>query len=233
MSHLIKKMFWICLLVVLVAPAWADKPVSPYISMVIPAQWSPIPGAQGVYYSPGQNLDIFRYNQQYYLLSQGQWFKASNIMVQTYTGAPAQSTWAQTQSIPQVFYQIPYSYFKNPPNWAQGNQTGWGGNSLPPRYVYNQTQWSQVPGIQGVYYAPGQNLDMFRYGQQYYCFNQGQWYTMNSNQNSWGQAQSIPQPFYQIQASYFKNPPGWAKGQKKGWNKDRDHNRDIQYNNSH
>ena len=27
----------------------------------------------------------------------------------------------------------------------------------------------------------------------------------------------LPAPLYQIQAPYFKNPPGWAKGKKTGW----------------
>jgi len=35
-----------------------------------------------------------------------------------------------------------------------------------------------------------------------------------------GPWQLLPQPpkiFYQVEAGYFKNPPGWAKGKKTGW----------------
>jgi hypothetical protein len=86
---------------------------------------------------------------------------------------------------------------------------------LPPLPV--GVQWAPVPGVSGVQYAPDLGLDVFRYGRAFYCFNQGLWYLTHGPQGPWVQTRSIPQPFYRIQAPYFKNPPGWARGRKTGW----------------
>ncbi|GEM_PF-911144 len=206
MVRLIKKMLLILLVVVLVTPAWADQPQQFSFPINSPLQWYQVPGVQQVQYAPNQNLDIFRYGQQYYCLSQGQWYSTPSL----------QNSWIPTQNIPQVFYQIPYSSFKNPPGWAKGNKTGWNG-PIPPGQVNNQLQWHQIPGVQQVQYAPNQNHDIFQYGQQYYYFNQGQWYNTPSLQSSWVQTQNVPQVFNQIPQTYFKNSPGWNKGKKTGW----------------
>jgi hypothetical protein len=87
---------------------------------------------------------------------------------------------------------------------------------LPPPLPYG-AQWAPVPGVSGVQYAPNLGLDVFRYGQAFYSLYQGLWYLTHGPQGPWVPTQSIPQPFYQIQAPYFKNPPGWARGRKTGW----------------
>ncbi|MDQ7826970.1 MAG: hypothetical protein RDV48_29495 [Candidatus Eremiobacteraeota bacterium] len=209
MSRLIRKLLWIWLIALLVTPAWAAQPQQSYFELTTPVQWTQVPGVPQVLYAPGQNADIFQYGQQYYYLSQslGKWYTAPSL----------QGSWVSTQNIPQVFYQIPQTYFKNPSSWNQGNTTTWGDASMQPWQLGNRLKWSRVPGAQEIQYVPGQNLDIFQYGQQYYYLSQGQWYNAPSLQSSWVQTQNVPQAFYQIPQSYFKNPPGWAQGNKTGW----------------
>jgi hypothetical protein len=88
--------------------------------------------------------------------------------------------------------------------------------ALPPP-LPGQVAWTPVPGVQGVMYAPNLGQDFFQYNRGYYCFQKGSWYHTGSPQGPWVQTTNIPQPFYQIQAPYFKTPPGWAKGKKTGW----------------
>lgn len=77
--------------------------------------------------------------------------------------------------------------------------------------------WTPVPGAPGVEYAPNMHPDVFRYGGSYYCLREGAWHLGRAAQGPWGLARSAPPVLYRIQAPYFKNPPGWARGKKTGW----------------
>ena len=78
-------------------------------------------------------------------------------------------------------------------------------------------QWAPIPGAPGVHYAPNANADLFRYGQGYYYQQEGNWYQGSNLGGPWQRVKNVPRSFYQIEAPYFKQPPGWAKGKKKGW----------------
>ena len=78
-------------------------------------------------------------------------------------------------------------------------------------------QWTPVPTVPGLEYAPNLNTDVFRYQKQYIFLQEGKWYYSRKVAGPW---QLLPQPpkiFYQVEAGYFKNPPAWAKGKKTGW----------------
>ena len=82
-------------------------------------------------------------------------------------------------------------------------------------------QWAPIPGAPGVQYAPNTNTDLFRYGQQYYYqHNDGTWYQGRDIAGPWQRIQDVPRSFHQIEAPYFRQPPGWAKGKKTGWKGD-------------
>jgi hypothetical protein len=78
-------------------------------------------------------------------------------------------------------------------------------------------QWAPVPGAAGVFYAPNIASDLFRYGGGYYYQHGGNWYQGPGLNGPWAPCRQIPQPFYRVQAPYFKSPPGWARGKKTGW----------------
>ena len=81
-------------------------------------------------------------------------------------------------------------------------------------------QWAQIPGAPGVQYAPNANADLFRYGQRYYYQHDGNWYRGRDMAGPWQRVQDVPRSFRRIEAPYFKQPPGWAKGNKTGWKGD-------------
>jgi hypothetical protein len=68
-----------------------------------------------------------------------------------------------------------------------------------------------------VQYAPNANTDLFRYGKRYYYQHDGRWYQARNIAGPWQRVQNVPRNFRQIEAPYFKQPPGWAKGKKTGW----------------
>jgi len=81
-------------------------------------------------------------------------------------------------------------------------------------------QWAPIPGAPGVQYAPNANADLFRYDQRYYYQHDGNWYRGRDMGGPWERVQDVPQRFRQIEAPYFRQPPGWAKGNKTGWKGD-------------
>ncbi len=94
--------------------------------------------------------------------------------------------------------------------WAQGMQF-----HPVPRDV--RPQWAPVPDARGVQYAPNLATDLFRFANQFFYYSNNAWYQAPTLTGPWQTVRSLPPAFYQIQAPYFKNPPGWARGRKTGW----------------
>jgi hypothetical protein len=89
--------------------------------------------------------------------------------------------------------------------------------SVPPLPADLAPRWAPVPEVPGVYYAPNQAHDVFRYGSQFYSYNQGLWQISPAFTGPWQVIANPPRAFYNIGPTYFKSPPGWAKGKKTGW----------------
>jgi hypothetical protein len=97
-----------------------------------------------------------------------------------------------------------------PGAWAQGQFVPpWGPNVAP--------QWAPVPQVPGVSYVPNFGHDLFRYNNRYYLYQQGRWHQGDRLNGTWTMMKNPPRAFYNIGPTYFKSPPGWAKGKKTGW----------------
>jgi hypothetical protein len=83
--------------------------------------------------------------------------------------------------------------------------------------VTGAPQWQMVPNVPGVQYAPNLAQDIFRFQNNLYYWSQGQWFQGRSQMGPWQPVTTLPPAMYQVQAPYFKSPPGWAKGKKTGW----------------
>lgn len=91
------------------------------------------------------------------------------------------------------------------------------GLAAPPVPRFLSTQWAPIPQVQGAFYAPNLGADLFRYGGQYYYYQEGLWQIASALAGPWQVIQGPPPVFYNIGPTYFKNPPGWAQGKKTGW----------------
>jgi len=164
-------------------------------------QWAQVPGAPGVQYAPNANADLFRYGDRYYYQHEGNWYRGRDMA----------GPWQRVQDVPRSFRQIQTNYFRQPPEWA----------AFMPQLPTGLTpQWTPIPGAPGVQYAPNANADLFRYGQRYYYQHDGRWYQTNNFAGPWQRVQDVPRSFRRVEAPYFKQPPGWAKGNKTGWKGD-------------
>jgi hypothetical protein len=125
---------------------------SPPLPPEFTPQWAPIPGAPGVQHAPNANADLFRYGQRYYFQHDGKWYQARNIA----------GPWQRIQNVPRSFRRIEAPYFKQPPGWAKGKKTGWGGAPMPPGQMKKQDEGQHMPPGQmkkqdeGQHMPPGQ-----------------------------------------------------------------------------
>jgi hypothetical protein len=112
-------------------------------------QWAQVPGAPGVQYAPNANADVFRYgNRYYYQHHDGTWYQGRDIA----------GPWQRIQDVPRSFHQIEAPYFKQPPGWAKGKKTGWGGGSMPPGQMKKYDQGQHIPPGQMKKYEGGQHM---------------------------------------------------------------------------
>jgi hypothetical protein len=99
-----------------------------------------------------------------------------------------------------------------------GVTTLWAQPQFVPPWAPNLApQWSPVPQVPGVSYVPGFGSDLFRHGKRYYVYQDGRWYRGKHLNGPWKGIKNPPQAFYGIGPTYFKSPPGWARGNKTGW----------------
>ena len=82
-------------------------------------------------------------------------------------------------------------------------------NPVPPGV---KPQWTRVPGIPQVSWAPNLSTDVFRYGGKYYFFWENYFYRGPAPEGPWKAVVKVPEVFYQVDPAYFKTvkPAGEA-----------------------
>jgi hypothetical protein len=74
-------------------------------------------------------------------------------------------------------------------------------NPVPP---HTKPQWTQVPGVPQIFYAPNIPTDVFRYRGKYYFFWADYLYQGNQPSGPWKLVQEVPAVFHEINPAYFK-----------------------------
>jgi hypothetical protein len=68
-------------------------------------------------------------------------------------------------------------------------------------------QWTQVPGVPQVSWAPNLPTDVFRYRKKYYFFWAGYFYQGPAPEGPWKGVTKVPEVFYRVDPAYFKTAP--------------------------
>jgi hypothetical protein len=74
-------------------------------------------------------------------------------------------------------------------------------NPVPPGV---NPQWTKVPEVPQVSWAPNLPTDVFRYRKQYYFFWEGFFYQGRTPEGPWKAVKQVPQVFYNVNPTYFK-----------------------------
>lgn len=72
---------------------------------------------------------------------------------------------------------------------------------IPPQV---KPQWTPVPNVSGVYYAPNLPTDVFRHGSKYYFYWDGYLYRGSKPRGPWKTVTKVPDWFTEIDPSLFK-----------------------------
>ena len=88
---------------------------------------------------------------------------------------------------------------------------------VPPWAPNLAPQWAPIPQVPGVSYVPDFGHDLFRHGKRFYVYREGRWHRAKNLNGPWKEIKNPPRGFSNIGPTYFKSPPGWAKGKKTGW----------------
>ncbi len=80
---------------------------------------------------------------------------------------------------------------------------------IPPHV---KPQWTPVPNVSGVFYAPNLPTDVFRRGGKYYFYWQGYLYRGSKPKGPWKSVTKIPAWFSEIDPSLFKTAGTGAAG---------------------
>ena len=86
-------------------------------------------------------------------------------------------------------------------------------NPVPPHV---KPQWTPVPNVSGVFYAPNLPTDVFRRGGKYYFYWQGYLYRGSKPKGPWKSLTKIPAWFSEIDPSLFKTAGPGPAGQPEG-----------------
>jgi hypothetical protein len=84
---------------------------------------------------------------------------------------------------------------------------------IPPHV---KPQWTPVPNVSGVYYAPNLPTDVFRRGSKYYFYWQGYLYRGSKPKGPWKSVTKIPAWFSEIDPSLFKTAASGPGGPPAG-----------------
>jgi hypothetical protein len=74
-------------------------------------------------------------------------------------------------------------------------------NPVPPGL---QPQWTKIPGVPQVSWAPNLPTDVFRYRGKYYFFWDNYFYRGPAPQGPWKLVGKVPEVFYDVDPAYFK-----------------------------
>jgi hypothetical protein len=74
-------------------------------------------------------------------------------------------------------------------------------NPVPPGV---KPQWTQVPGVSQVAWAPNLPTDVFRYRGKYYFFWENFFYQGPRPEGPWKRVGKVPGVFYNVDPAYFK-----------------------------
>jgi hypothetical protein len=74
-------------------------------------------------------------------------------------------------------------------------------NPVPPNV---KPQWTQVPGVPQVSWAPNLPTDVFRYRGKYYFFWENYFYRGAAPEGPWKVVVKVPEVFYNVDQAYFK-----------------------------
>ena len=169
------------------------------------------------------SYDMFRYGNRYYVYRDGRWY-TSTTWSGTFHAIDMRNVPMEISYVPRqhwVSYPVAWRSSERHPDW---NDREW---RAPDEDVSGtikmswrgRPRWSTVPGsrVMVVNRVQMPDYDVFRYGNTYFVYSDGQWYSAR-NWNATFMAiddRAVPRALYQVPRRYWRTePPDWNYSQR-------------------
>ena len=190
-------------------PSRSSKaPMPPTVSFSDAPIWQRVPGTTVSTLGPEQKkeFDLFGLYNEFYMYSDGYWYKAKLV----------NGPWNAIASAPSEFHMVPASYWVHyPKGWDEsravvnaGADTVW----TPPAKFESVPNWRLVPGSSRVYWISGKKhppYDLFRSTSKYYTYQGGQWFVATKVNGPYKRIDSkkVPTSFKSVAEKYWVSYP--------------------------
>ncbi len=175
-------------------------------------RWQNVPGTsiREIRQGDRTDYDMFRYGRTYYAYNNvnGRWYRSRN-----YRG---RFMMIDDRSVPRELRRIPRNHWRNYPTaWEDRDSRGSYGSSTTFEVSYGtRPRWSGVSGtsVQMVSMGDRPNYDAFRYGGNYYVYNDNRWYTSSRESGQFVvlAESSVPTELTRVPRENWRNyPTGW------------------------
>lgn len=145
--------------------------------------WLGIPGTQVEELPPAErpDHDVFRYGGAYYTHENDRWYMSGR--------ADGNFTAIDDRDVPRDFSNIPRDHWRNyPGNWQDRHDRGMRGapETMQVNVGYS-ARWSMIRGtrVQQLRGRSRPDYDLFRYGGDYYAFDNDRWFTSHSGRGEY------------------------------------------------
>ena len=151
------------------------------------------------------DYDMFRYSGNYYVYNNNRWYTSGR--------ENGDFTVMDDRSVPSEFSMIPRDHWRNyPSGWQNRQYQGTDGPSASLQVNFGSSpRWTNVRGtrVRVIRRADRQDYDMFRYGRNYYVYNNNRWYTSRQWHGEFTAMddRSVPNELSRVPRQHWRNYP--------------------------
>jgi hypothetical protein len=207
--------------------ARTSAPLPPTVSFTTAPVWERVPGTQVSIIRSDQRptFDMFSFGNEYYVYNDGSWYRASQLNG-PYVGLEAKMLPPEFHAVPRASWiSYPTTWSTSTENIAMG-QAGTAGtiptatvatpvasNFLPTVTFKTAPHWTLIPGTPRIYQIRAKerptDYDLFRYGPNYYVYQNGNWYRATQTEGPYAAIalNEVPPKFRTIRQRYWVNYP--------------------------
>jgi hypothetical protein len=167
--------------------------------------------------------DVFRYGGSYYAYNNDRWYMSHR--------ESGDFTMIDDPSVPNELSMVPREHWRNyPSRWQDRQYQGSGSSSMSLQVNFGRPpRWTSIQGtrVEELPSAEGPGYDVFRYGGNYYAYNNDRWYTSRRESGEFIMIDdaNLPDELSMVPREHWRNYPSrWQDrdSQRSGW-QDRDH----------
>jgi hypothetical protein len=155
------------------------------------------------------NYDMFRYGGSYYAYNNNRWYMSRR--------ESGEFAMIDDRSVPSELSMVPREHWHNyPSGWQGRHDQGPNGTSASLQISFGtQPRWTNVRGTRVTMIRQGQRpgYDMFRYGRNYYVYNNNRWYMSHRQSGQFAviDDRSVPTELSRVPRDQWHNyPPAWS-----------------------